>query len=457
MNTFTINTLGCKVNQYETQQIRELLERFSLKQTNLDAGPDIVVINTCCVTHTASAKSRQCIRKAQKFNKNAIIVVAGCLPVAENAELGNRSDNIHIVTEKKQLANTLQNILEKHNSNQNPDHTYNKPAIDTKIKHKSDLLAANSTIIEKDSSENFQTLKAYEGQSRAFLKIQDGCDGYCSYCIIPKIRREISNKPAEDVLKEANDLVYAGHKEIVLTGIFLGAYGQDTVRRKKWDPQKTDQLADLLVQLAQIPGLDRIRLSSLEPGDVTDKLLSVFAKHKNIMPHLHLPLQSGSAPILRKMARQYTLDEFCATIEKLKNTLDRPAITTDIIVGFPGETDQDFQNTIQIAKDVKFSKIHVFSYSERQNTSAVNMLPKVDPAIIKQRAKKLRQLDEQLQKDFMQQFIGEKVSLILENSKVIQGRCERHFLVTAKTKQKTSKGQQLSGILQPDGTANCDI
>ena len=435
MNTFAIETLGCKVNQYESRQIRELLERLDLTHVETGQTPDLVVVNTCCVTHTASAKSRQYIRKIQKHSPYATIVVAGCLPVGQINELKDISNdaNIHIVRQKNELAGTLSNLIR--NSG------YNRTLFPAKIKDKTRSPCENNP-------NQFKILHSYARQSRAFLKIQDGCDGYCSYCIVPKIRNKIINKPVKDVLHEAYNLLYARHAEIVLTGIFLGAYGQNTVRRKKWQNNKTDSLADLLTKIARIDGLKRIRLSSLEPADVTDKLLETFVKYDNIMPHLHLALQSGSPQILEKMRRQYTIDEFIVILEKLRKTLDTPAITTDIIVGFPGETEEDFQKTFDFAEKCRFSKIHVFSYSQRLGTAAAEMPDKVPPQVIKKRSLQLRQLDQKLQKEFRSQFIGQKVQIVVEDTNPVKGRTERYFLAQFPEIKPDSikKGDILSAI-----------
>jgi len=242
------------------------------------------------------------------------------------------------------------------------------------------------------------------------------------------------------VLQEAYNLVYAGHKEIVLTGIFLGAYGQNTVRRSQWDPAKKDTLADLVDQVAQLSYLERLRLSSVEPGDVTDRLLEVFCKHRNIMPHLHLPLQSGSERILRKMRRQYTVAEFMQVVDRAKLKLDRPAITTDIIVGFPGETDDDFERTLDVSRAVQFAKIHVFSFSPRATTAAAKMQPTVKAEVIKERSQRLRELDRRLQAKFRAQFVGEKVGLIVESTRPLRGRTERYFMVELDEKETSEWG-----------------
>ncbi|MBN1457418.1 MAG: tRNA (N(6)-L-threonylcarbamoyladenosine(37)-C(2))-methylthiotransferase MtaB [Sedimentisphaerales bacterium] len=435
MKAFSIYTLGCKVNQYESQQIRELLESYGLKLVDLAESPGLVVLNSCCVTHIASAKSRQLIRKILKYNPNATIVVTGCLPIGQATELGDikETKNMHLVNQKEHLESVLEKAVFSYQNSKTPK-TH-------KIKHKTEISAikainqAKSAADSEDSSKakrakpKMELLKKYAGQTRAFLKVQDGCDGHCTYCIVPKIRNKIISKSISDVLEEAYNLIYAGHKEIVLTGIFLGAYGQKTVRRKKQDAAKKDKLAELLGKLAQIQDLERIRLSSLEPADVTEKLLDVFCQNPKIMPHMHLPLQSGSDRILKRMCRQYSVADFLEVVDQIKDRLVKPAITTDIIVGFPGESDDDFQKTFEIAKKVGFSKIHVFSYSSRKNTAAAKMDGHIKPEIIKKRSKQLSGLDWRLQSKFRKQFIGEKVKIIVEGTDPVKGRCERYFMV----------------------------
>ena len=412
MKTFSIDTLGCKVNQYESQQIRELLEQLGLTQLETsESKSDLVVVNTCCVTHTASARSRQSIHKAQKLNPKAVIIVAGCLPSVQIDELNCPGENVHLIRHRQQLAATLGQIVNG---------------------------KADQSVLGQ--------LTSFNGRTRAFLKIQDGCDGCCSYCIIPKTRPVVHSKPVETVLAEAQKLVEAGHKEIVVTGINLGAYGQKTVRRKRWDSQENDKLADLLDKMAEIVNLARIRLSSLEPADVTQGLLDIFCKHRNIMPHLHLSLQSGSDAILKKMCRQYGAEEFKEKVELIKRKLDRPAITADIIVGFPGETDEDFQQTVETAKEIGFAKMHVFSFSPRKGTAAASMQDTVDNRVIKQRSKILRKLGVELGCKFRQQFIGETAIILMENPPQADqpgGRSERYFKVYLKNGTPACKKNEL--------------
>jgi threonylcarbamoyladenosine tRNA methylthiotransferase MtaB len=312
-------------------------------------------------------------------------------------------------------------------------------------------------------------LTSFKEQTRAFLKVQDGCDGVCSYCIIPKIRPEVQSKPIEDAVFEAKALVSAGHKEIVVTGVNLGAYGRQTVRKTEGERQrsgspaasqvsrhsgtgrtedggqraeqrtsnierptlKKEALSVLLDRLAGVEGLRRIRVSSLEPGDISEGLLDVFCRHKNIMPHIHLSVQSGSDRILRRMRRQYGAEELREKIALIKSRLDRPAITCDLIVGFPGETEEDFQQTVELAKWAGFSKMHVFPFSARAGTPAAKMKDRIQPKVVKERAEVLRKLGDELAFKFREQFVGESCEVLFEGSKDGQafGHCERYFMV----------------------------
>ena len=425
MQTFAINTLGCKVNQYEAQQIIKFLTSCNLLYVQDFKKADIIIIHTCCVTHIASAKSRQLIRKAQKQNPNAKIFVSSCLVNADPAEFKNLDEKLLLAGDMEELFSLLKQQL-----------------ITAGIDCKS---------IYNNSLGKSETIEKFHGQTRAFLKIQDGCDGFCSYCIIPKTRPNITFKPIEKVIEEAQHLVNAGHKEIVLTGIFLGAYGQETVKRKNWPNNENPVLADLLEKIAQVPNLKRIRLSSLEPADVTDRLLDVMRNNPNIMPHLHLSLQSGSEKILKKMNRQYSVKDFINSIEKINLQLDRPAITTDIIVGFPGETLQDFAQSLSVAKLAGFSKIHIFPFSKRAGTAAAKLQDHIDKKVITERTLKLRELEKQLAGNFRKQFIGQTAQVLIEDevnpstgsgqASSGRGRCERYYEISITSDRPLVKGE----------------
>jgi threonylcarbamoyladenosine tRNA methylthiotransferase MtaB len=415
MKTFAIDTLGCKVNQYESQQIIQFLTECNLLYVQNFNEAEIIIIHTCCVTHIASAKSRQLVRKAQKQNPKAKIIVSGCLVSSDPAELKNLDEKLLFAADLKGLFGLLKQEL---------------IAVGVECKSFVDSSLSKSGTIEK-----------FCGQTRAFLKIQDGCDGFCSYCIIPKTRPNITFKPMDKVIDEAQSLVKSGHKEIVLTGIFLGAYGQTSVKRKNWPDGENNNLAILLEKVAQVSELKRIRLSSLEPADVAERLLDVIKNYHNIMPHLHLSLQSGSEAILKKMNRQYTIKEFLKAIENINLQLDRPAITTDIIVGFPGETIQDFAQSLAVAKLAGFSKIHIFPYSKRSGTAAARMQDTINKEVITQRILALRELEKQLADKFRKQFIGETAQVLIEDEVKKAGKCERYYEIAINSDITLPKGE----------------
>jgi len=415
MKTFAITTLGCKVNQYESQQIIRFLTDCNLLYVQNFSQAEVIIIHTCCVTHIASAKSRQLVRKAQKQNPKAKIIVSGCLVNSDPTELKNLDEKLLFSADLKGLFELLKQEL---------------------VACGVDCKSFENNMLSQDG-----TIEKFCGQTRAFLKIQDGCDGYCSYCIIPKTRPDITFKPMDKVIDEAQALVNSGHKEIVLTGIFLGAYGQNSVKRKNWPDGINETLAILLEKMAQIPNLKRIRLSSLEPADVTERLLNVMKNYHKIMPHLHLSLQSGSEKILKKMNRQYTVKEFLKAIENINLHLDRPAITTDIIVGFPGETIQDFSQSLAVAKLAGFSKIHIFPYSKRSGTTAAKLQEQIDKKVITQRILALRELEKQLAENFRKQFVGQMAEVLVEDEVKKSGRCERYYEITINSDKMLPKGE----------------
>ena len=481
MRTFSIYTLGCKVNQYESAQIRQFLEGLGLAAVKPIEKPDLFVINTCCVTATASAKSRQYIQRAKKLNKSAKKVIIGCLTALKTNELRIKENkSTFLLAGRDGLAGKLYTIVGGARSPVPERDASRRGCSLTNSTNISDI--AQHSSIKPDDEQKINTftgltslpklplLTAFKEHTRAFLKVQDGCDGLCSYCIIPKIRPDVQSKPIFEAVSEAKALVSAGHKEIVVTGVCLGAYGRQTVRRN-WIPdrrtkeaaiedkeaygrqtvrragdevsrgsenlefriekeeRKQEELKDLLEELARIPDLARIRVSSLEPGDISEELLDVFCKHSNIMPHIHLSVQSGSDNILRRMCRQYSADELREKIALIKSRLDRPAITCDIIVGFPGETEEDFQQTVELAKWAGFSKMHVFPFSARAGTAAAKMKDRIQPKVVKERAEILRKLGDCLGRKFREQFVGETCEVLIEDTEPPSGRCERYFMV----------------------------
>ena len=379
LKTYLVNVLGCKVNQYDAQQIEQLLERYGLDKTAQSDDADVIVVHTCGVTAAAAQKSRQTIRKMQRDNPLAHVIVTGC---AANDELtGVDQDPVFRVPAG---ADWLQRLAEQLSS----------------------LAVPNADVGKGIATDTF-TISRFGDHTRAFLKVQDGCDIGCSFCIIPRLRKEPRDKAIQDAVREATALTEAGYCELVVTGVSVGLYGRET----------GSSLAEMLRQLVQIPDIGRIRLSSLHPGELTDELLDVWASAPNIMPHLHLSLQSGSDAVLQAMRRGYTADQYYDAVERARAVLDNPAFTTDVIVGFPGETDTYFDECHDFCKKVGFSQIHVFTYSPRPKTMAAKMGRQVNGAVATERGERLRALGEQMAMDYHRQFLGQEIEVLVERSK----------------------------------------
>jgi len=378
LQTYLVNVLGCKVNQYDARQIEQLLERYGLEKTDQSDDADVIVVHTCGVTAAAAQKSRQTIRRMQRDNPLAHVIVTGC--AAEDELTRIEQDPVFRVPAG---ADWLQRLAEQLDSLAMPK--------------------SAGTGIETDTF----TISSFGDTTRAFLKVQDGCDIGCSFCIIPQLRKEPRDKAIADAVREANALTGAGYREIVVTGVSVGLYGRET----------GSSLAELLRHLVEVPGIDRIRLSSLHPGELTDELLDVWASSPNIMPHLHLSLQSGSNAVLHAMRRGYTAEEYHNAVQRARAVLDNPAFTTDMIVGFPGETDAYFEESYDFCKKIGFSQLHIFTYSPRPKTMAARMGRQVNGAVATERSERLQQLGEQMALDYHRQFIGREIEVLVEQSR----------------------------------------
>lgn len=420
MKTFSVATLGCRVNHYEAEQIALVLRGRGLTQVPAPAG-DVRVVHTCSVTTEAAVKSRQFTRRATRltvlgqaeptpthFDGPAKVIVTGCWAESDRA-----------------AAEAL-------------------PGVSAVIGHTDDVHARLTGLLDvwlpasptpRRASVGMMSLPQLGDRQadhqRAFLKVQDGCDAHCTYCIIPQLRPTLWSKSADDAVDEANAMVRAGHREIVLTGIFLGAFGQPTALRRR-QPAGTKPLQELIRALCtRVPGLMRLRMSSLEPGDLDNDLIEELRRHQAVVPHFHLPLQSGSDAVLRKMNRQYGRQQFLDMVDQVRDAFDRPAITTDIIAGFPGEDDAAFADTLLVVDHARFVHTHAFPYSPRPNTAAARWKDKRLPStIVDERMKLLRDRSAAHAEAFARQFIGETVGVLVERSKdpaVRHGRCERYF------------------------------
>ncbi len=379
LQTYLVSVLGCKVNQYDAQQIEQLLERYGLEKAPRSDDADVIVVHTCGVTADAARKSRQTIRKAQRDNPLARVIVTGC---AANDELTKVDQDP--VFRVPAGADWLRRLAEQLDALALPkDHDV--PGIET---------------------DTF-TLSRFDGHTRAFLKVQDGCDIGCSFCIIPQLRKEPRDKAIADAVREATALTEAGYRELVVTGVSVGLYGRG----------RGSSLAEMLRELARVPNIGRIRLSSLHPGELTDELLAVWSSTPNIMPHLHLSLQSGSNAVLHAMRRGYTAEEYLDAVERARAALDTPAFTTDVIVGFPGETDAYFEESLEFCAKVGFSQMHVFTYSPRPKTMAARMGNQINGAVATERGERLRELGERMAADYHARFLNREVDVLVEGVK----------------------------------------
>ena len=375
-------TLGCKVNLYETEVVMSKFKNKGYEIVDFSDKADIVVINTCTVTNTSDKKSRNIIRQAVKNNPDAIIIVMGCYTQVRSEDIKN-IDGVNII-----IGNTNKSKIVE--------------LVEEYIKTKE-----NKVLVENIMNTSFEsmTIDSFETKTRAFVKIQDGCNNYCAYCIIPYARGNIRSKEKEDVIKEVNYLVENGYKEVVLTGIHTGHYGKE---RYDYD------FSDLLNELCKIDNLLRLRISSIEITELDDKFLETLKNNKKIVDHLHIPLQSGCDKTLKEMNRKYDTSYYINKINKIRKIRKDISITTDLIVGFPNETDEDFNKTYNFIKKVNFSKIHVFPYSRRKNTKADLMENQVPENIKKERVKKILELSKELELNYMKQFLNKGLKILVE-------------------------------------------
>jgi len=396
-----VYTLGCKVNQYESQEMMSMLIKEGYTVTDSKNEADIYIINSCTVTAESSRKTRQAVRKFRTLHPESIIVLTGCYPQAfpEEAKLLNEADII--------LGNNTNINLGEHLSSFLND----KKAITDIVQHQRHDKYKGSAI------DNF------EGHTRAFIKIQDGCNRYCSYCTIPKARGFSRSRAVEDIQKEVCILASLGYKEIVFVGINLSSYGFDISK----------DITDALMTAENTEGIERIRLGSLEPDHITDEIIKKLSSITKFCPQFHLSLQSGCDRILKRMNRHYTAEEYYTLCKKLKATFPDISLTTDIIAGFPGETDEDFSETVEFAKKCGFMKVHVFPFSPREGTPAWNYDDKVPNSIKNQRCAILQDECDRIRKEFMDTYIGKTVSVLFETPKghVQQGYTENYTPVSA--------------------------
>ena len=381
MKTFLIKTLGCKVNSYESEFIRNLLLENNYKEVLENA--DICIINTCTVTNTADNKSKQVINNIKKNNPNALVIACGCFCQFRKDNIGSLI-NADIIIGNKNKSKIIDYIKEYEKNKKQIIDFYDMSNLDFED----------------------MEIKKYETHHRAFVKIEDGCNNFCSYCIIPYVRGRVRSKDFNKCIMEVNDLVLSGHKEIVLSGIHTGMYNSDNKR-----------LSDLINEISKIELLKRIRLSSVEIVELDDGMMNIIKNNNKFVSHLHIPLQAGCDKTLKAMNRRYDLEYFTNKVKEIRSYRKDISLTTDVIVGFPGETEEDFNETYEFCKNIKFAKIHVFPYSDRNGTVASKMTNKVPRNIIKERTRKLIELSNKLESDYYNSFIGKNVSVLIEEIK----------------------------------------
>jgi threonylcarbamoyladenosine tRNA methylthiotransferase MtaB len=367
-------TLGCKVNQYETELVREGFARIGYRDAGEGEAADLCVVNTCTVTSEGDSKSRQAIRRLARENPASRIVVMGCYATRAPDELAKLPNVVEVLTDKREI----------------PD------------------LLGRFGVLDVPTG-----ISQFAGRHRAYVKVQDGCLLRCSYCIIPYVRPHMQSRPMQHVLDEVRRLVDNGYREIVLTGVHLGHYGVEG----NWNKSKHEwlRLSKLVREIARLPGEFRVRLSSIEATEVTRELIAVMAEFpERIAPHLHICLQSGSDVVLRRMKRRWGSRLFIDRCRLLRESLDNPAITTDLIVGFPGETDDDFAATLRVARECGFSKIHIFPFSSRKGTPAAEMTDQVAAPAKAERKDRLAELERQLRTDYFRSLVGRELTVLVE-------------------------------------------
>ena len=395
MRTAALHNLGCKVNSYETEAMQQLLEEAGYEIVPFHEKADVYIINTCSVTNIADRKSRQMLHRAKKQNPDAVVVAAGCYVQAAAEELkADLAVDVIIGNNKKQ---DLVPILEEY------------------FKDKSD----SSHVIEISETHEYERLSIHKiaDHTRAFLKIQDGCNQFCSYCIIPYTRGRVRSRRPDEVVAEVRELAAAGYQEVVLTGIHLSSYGVDFK-----EEEKKENLLSLIKQVHEVEGIRRIRLGSLEPRIITEEFAQALASMPKFCPHFHLSLQSGCDKTLKRMNRHYTTEEYAAGCEILRRYFDNPAITTDVIVGFPGETEEEFEETKAFLERIGFYEMHIFKYSRRAGTRADRMPEQVPEQVKSVRSEVLLKLEKQMSKAYRESFSGKKKTVLLEEKTEIGGR-----------------------------------
>ena len=417
MKTVAFITLGCKVNQYETNAMSQKLIEEGYKIVEHTQKADIYIINTCTVTNMSDRKSRQMIRRAKEINPEAIIIAVGC----------------YVQVAKKEIEKIKEIDLALGNE------------------EKVDIVKYCNEIIQKNKKEEIadvmQSRKfaefgetSYTEKTRAVIKVQDGCDRFCSYCIIPYARGRVRSREPEHIIKEIKQIANEGRQEVVITGIHIASYGKDF--------KKDYKLIDLLEEINKIDGIERIRLGSIEPLLITEEFVQRLVKLEKICEQFHLSLQSGCDETLKRMNRRYTTQQFEEIVKRLRKAYDNVNLTTDIIVGFPGETEEEFAKTYKFLKKIKFYKMHIFKYSPRKGTRAEQMPQQIEPQLKEERSKKLIELSDKNEKEYNSEYVGKRVEVLWEEQKneIYKGHTKNYVLVEMETKPSENKENVIEGV-----------
>lgn len=428
--TVAFVTLGCKVNQYETNSMIQQFKNKGYEILEHDQKADIYVINTCTVTNMSDRKSRQMIRRMKEQNKNAIIVACGCYVQVAKKEIENIKE-IDLAlgnNEKSKVVEIVEKFKEKLLLG-----TETKNSSQEKLKSElSDLSKEPENVIAQDVMQQKEFVDlgevTYTSKTRAVIKIQDGCDRFCSYCIIPYARGRVRSRKPDKIIEEVEKIAENGVKEIVITGIHIASYGKDF--------EKEYKLIDLLEELNKVKGIERIRLGSIEPLLITQEFVSRLKKLEKICNHFHLSLQSGCDETLKRMNRRYTTSQFKNIVKMLRENFEEVILTTDIIVGFPGEDDEEFEATYKFLKEIKFYKMHVFKYSPRKGTKAAMMQEQINGKIKEARSQRLITLSNSNEEEYNKQYIGKTVEVLWEEEKngYYQGHTKNYILAYCKKK-----------------------
>lgn len=417
------STLGCRVNQYESEAMMEKFIREGYTVVNFEDFADVYVINTCTVTNMGDKKSRQMIGRARRKNEDAVIAVVGCYSQIAPNEVGN-IEGVDVVLGTRNKGEIVYWV--------------------NRVKEDKEKFIEVSDVLRSNVFEDLQ-IEEYQDRTRAFLKIQDGCNRFCSYCLIPYARGGVCSKEPEKVINEVKELAKNGFKEIILSGIHIASYGTDLNEKVN--------LVDILEAIDVIDGIERVRIGSIDPTFFSDGVIERIIKLKKLCPHFHLSLQSGCDETLKRMNRRYDTSQYKAIVEELRKNIEDVSITTDIIVGFPGETKEEFEKTYEFLKEVKLSKMHIFKYSPRKGTKAAQMKDDVNGNVKEERSNMLIELNMKNEKEFMSKFTGKTVDVLYEqkNSSIessYEGYTPNYIKVVAKSNKEIKDGDIINTLLQ---------